>query len=498
MNPVLLSNSASPLKSLLHSTSSYQPYTYSVRSNAPNSTQTRVKVNSSIPISGTSSFGQAVSFTVPRYGLWQSATMKIKIKVHRSNVTQRFSNWLSCFLASAYTLSSHNKLICQLDSENILHEATYGVSANERKSNGLILMEEANWALYKGASASKTETRVVTCLVPLPFTFMANTGSYLDTSFCEQLTVGMKLCSAPGDVLLGSTKTDPGWEFESAQLICDFVALEDKQRREVQAANYSMTKPLTLLTTSYFREASHSFIIKAGDAGGGEHSLDIRCNALTECTYWRIIETTNEPDHTDVHVYNKGRALPPAWIDYSSTQRNVPFGTANVVGPSGDGVGGVAPTATDPTGVPLADVEHSYYGWESYQIHASGVTICEVEKDEILLGWGGRGSRAISAMTNNSASSALSVVSESEQYLGSTDGFQTASWASDAKKAGGAYDSGSMSYRMLVNPQLTVKMGAATETATHDRTFSLQCFHRCLNLTSVSSSDGRISQSVSI
>jgi hypothetical protein len=101
-------------------------------------------------------------------------------------------------------------------------------------------------------------------------------------------------------------------------------------------------------------------------------------------------------------------------------------------------------------------------------------------------------------MTNNSASSALSVVSESEQYLGSTDGFQTASWASDAKKAGGAYDSGSMSYRMLVNPQLTVKMGAATKTASHDRTFSLQCFHRCLNLTSVSSSDGRISQSVSI
>ena len=195
MNPVLLSNSASPLKSLLHSTSSYQPYTYSVRSNAPNSTQTRVKVSSSIPVNGTSAFGQTVSFTVPRYGLWQSATMKIKIKVHRSAVSQRFSNWLSCFLASAYTLSSHNKLICQLDSENILHEATYGVSANERKSNGLILMEEANWALYKGASHSTTEARIVTCLVPLPFTFMQNTGSYLDTSFCEQLTVGMKLCS---------------------------------------------------------------------------------------------------------------------------------------------------------------------------------------------------------------------------------------------------------------------------------------------------------------
>jgi hypothetical protein len=449
-------------------------------------------VSSSIPVNGTSAFGQTVSFTVPRYGLWQSATMKIKIKVHRSAISQRFSNWLSCFLASAYTLSSHNKLICQLDSENILHEATYGVSANERKSNGLILMEEANWALYKGGSHSTTETRIVTCLVPLPFTFMQNTGSYLDTSFCEQLTVGMKLCSAPGDVMQGTTATKPGWEFESAQLICDFVALEDKERRAVQAANYSMTKPLTLLTTSYFREASKTFVIKAGADGGNIESLDIRCNALTECTYWRIVETTNDTANADHQLYNKGRALPPAWVDYSSTQRNVPLDGADAIGPSSEHLGDIAATAEA-----ADDVAMYYYGWESYQIHASGVTICDVEKDEILLGWGGRGSRAISAMTNNSASSALAVVSESEQYLGSTDGFQTASWASDAKKAGGAYDSGSMSYRMLVNPQLTVKMGT-TATSAHERTFSLQCFHRCLNLTSVASSDGRISQSVSI
>ncbi len=191
-------------------------------------------------------------------------------------------------------------------------------------------------------------------------------------------------------------------------------------------------------------------------------------------------------------MYNKGRALPPAWVDYSSTQRNIPLGAANLIGPSGDALGDVEPTPTALLGVPMANDKHSYYGWQSYKIHASGVTICEVESDEILLGWCGRGSRAISAMTNNSASSALSVVSESEQYLGSTDGFQTASWASDAKKNGGAYDSGSMSYRMLVNPQLTVTMGVAHSVA-HDRTFSLQCFHRCLNLTSVSSSDGRIS-----
>ena len=487
MNPVILSNQASPLKTLLHSTSSYQPYTYSVRSNAPNSTQTRVKVNSSIPLNA-GSFGSTVSFTVPRYGLWQSACLKFKIKVFRNDAEQRFSNWLGCFLATGYTLSSHNKLICQLDSENLLHEATYGVDANERKTNGLIYMEEANWAQYKGGATSTAHFREVTVLVPLPFTFMQNTGSYLDTSFCEQLTVGCKLVSSAADLM---ESTGASWEFSSAQLLCDFVSLEDKERRAVQAANYSMTKPLTMLTTSYFREASKTFTIAAatdasGITAGQDVDLEIRCNALTECTYWRIIETTTGD------AYNKGRALPPAWVDYSSSQRNVPLAATNAIGPSSDALG----DAVEANKVAADNTIIKYAGWTNYKIHASGVNICEIEQDELLLGWGGRGSRAVSAMTNNSTSSPLAIVSESEQYLGSTDGFQTASWASESKKSGGAFDSGSLSYRMLVNPMLTVTIGPTT--APGERTFMLQCMHRCLNLTSVSSSDGRISQSVSI
>ena len=490
MNPVILSNAASPLKTLLHSTSSYQPYTYSVRSNAPNSTLTRVKVNSSIKL-GATSFGDTISFTVPRYGLWQAATLKFKIKVHANEDTQRFTNWLGCFLASGYTLSSHNKLIQQIDSENLLHEATFGVDANQRKSNGLIMMEESNWALYKAATASTAVTpvtREVTVLVPLPFTFMSNTGSYLDTSFVEQLTVGCKLISKASDLMYSKTLTGNGWEFSDAQLLCDFVSLEDKERRAVQAANYSMTKPLTLLTTQYFREASKTFTVPATNNDAQTVDLEIRCNALTECTYWRIIETTTGS------VYNKGRALPPAWSDYSSDQRNLVGAAAAAISASGDALGD---TAVDASKAAINDTVVKYPGWTSYKIHASGVNIAEVESDELLLGWGGKASRAVSAMTNNTASSAISVVSESEMYLGSTDGFQTASWAGDAKKAGGAYDSGSMSYRMLVNPQLSVEFDAGSTNA-NERTFVLQCMHRCLNLTSVSSSDGRITQSVSI
>ena len=285
--------------------------------------------------------------------------------------------------------------------------------------------------------------------------------------------------------------TGASWEFSSAQLICDFVSLEDKERRAVQAANYSMTKPLTMLTTSYFREASKTFTIAqatgaTGITAGQDVDLEIRCNALTECTYWRIIETTADD------AYNKGRALPPAWVDYSSGQRNVPLAATNKIGPSGDALGDAADA--DKAGAENEIIK--YAGWTNYKIHASGVNICEIEQDELLLGWGGRGSRAVSAMTNNSSSSPLAIVSESEQYLGSTDGFQTASWASESKKSGGAFDSGSLSYRMLVNPMLSVTIGPTTAPA--ERTFTLQCMHRCLNLTSVSSSDGRISQSVSI
>jgi hypothetical protein len=492
MNPIILSNAASPLKTLLHSTSSYQPYTYSVRSNAPNSTLTRVKVNASVPITA-QSFGDSISFTVPRYGLWQSACMKFKIKVHANASNQRFTNWLGCFLASGFTLSSHNKLIQQIDSENLLHEATFGVDANQRKTNGLIYHEESNWALYKAATASTVANpvvREVTVLVPLPFTFMQNTGSYLDTSFVEQLTVGCKLASTPADLMYSETLAgnSNGWEFSGAQLLCDFVSLEDKERRAVQAANYSMTKPLTLLTTQYFREASKTFTIPAASTAKQSVNLEIRCNALTECTYWRIIETTAGS------LYNKGRAMPPAWADYSATQRNLVNSAPSKISASGDDLGNVGLAAGV---VALNDDVAKYAGWTSYSVHASGVTICEVEADEQLLGWGGRSARAVSAMTNNTASSAISVVSESEQYLGSTDGFQTASWAGDAKKAGGAYDSGSMSYRMLVNPQLTVDFDAGTADG-GERSFVLQCMHRCLNLTSVSSSDGRITQSVSI
>ena len=95
---------------------------------------------------------------------------------------------------------------------------------------------------------------------------MQNTGSYLDTSFCEQLTVGCKLVASAADLM---ESTGASWEFSSAQLICDFVSLEDKERRAVQAANYSMTKPLTMLTTSYFREASKTFT--------GERTFMLQC-----------------------------------------------------------------------------------------------------------------------------------------------------------------------------------------------------------------------------
>ena len=106
-----MSNSASPLKQLLYSTASYDPFSYSVRSNAPNFARNRVRVQPTT----TPDFDQEITFPIPRYGIWSSATLAYTLTVHENTSKaaeiQRMSNWLGCFLADKITLASHNKII---------------------------------------------------------------------------------------------------------------------------------------------------------------------------------------------------------------------------------------------------------------------------------------------------------------------------------------------------------------------------------------------------
>ena len=68
----------------------------------------------------------------------------------------------------------------------------------------------------------------------------------------------------------------------------------------------------------------------------------------------------------------------------------------------------------------------------------------------------------------------------------------------DARSSGGNYDSGSQSLKELVNPTLTVTVAPYKLATAAIKTFEVQVFHKVLTLNSISSSDGRISQSISI
>ena len=99
-----------------------------------------------------------------------------------------------------------------------------------------------------------------------------------------------------------------------------------------------------------------------------------------------------------------------------------------------------------------------------------------------------RTGRAAAAVTGGHASS----------YEAQTDGLNVICWGMDARSSGGNYDSGSQSLKELVNPTLTVTVPAFKQATAADVTLEVQVFHKVLTLNSISSSDGRITQSISI
>ena len=77
-----------------------------------------------------------------------------------------------------------------------------------------------------------------------------------------------------------------------------------------------------------------------------------------------------------------------------------------------------------------------------------------------------------------------------------TDGFNVITWGLDSRAT--SYDSGSCSFKECVAPTLTVSMAAHKTAARAGVKYRLEVFHKVLVLNSISSSDGRVSQSISI
>jgi hypothetical protein len=105
------------------------------------------------------------------------------------------------------------------------------------------------------------------------------------------------------------------------------------------------------------------------------------------------------------------------------------------------------------------------------------------------IGFGGGMSRGLSSTSSATAGQYNTTSSK-------TDGFNVITWGLDSRAT--SYGSGSCSFKECVAPALTVSMAAHKTAARAGVKYRLEVFHKVLVLNSISSSDGRVSQSISI
>ena len=191
-NIQLLSNAASPLKSLLTATNVWSPFEYSVKSSAPNLSRSRVEVKGSAP--SNLDKNRTEVFRVPRFGLWSGLTIKIGIRVKcivpadvNATSIKDFSNWLGLFLMQNVVLSTHNKVICTIPAEALLFESTYARDSNTRHTLGYLEGENAAGSLYNVVHGQVPDdlTKLTYFHIPVPFSCFESTSCYWDTSFVE-------------------------------------------------------------------------------------------------------------------------------------------------------------------------------------------------------------------------------------------------------------------------------------------------------------------------
>ena len=260
-NIQLLSNAASPLKSLLTATNVWSPFEYSVKSSAPNLSRSRVEVKGSA-LSNLDKNRTEV-FRVPRFGLWSGLTIKIGIRVpcikSDSAVTVKdFSNWLGLFLMQNVTLATHNKVICTIPAEALLFESTYARDSNTRHTLGYLEGENAAGSLYNVAhgAAPGDFTKLTYFHIPVPFSCFESTSCYWDTSFVESLQISVQLAEKTSSVMSNSLEVSD-WVYESVDCHFDFLAVDDATRKSIQTSNYNIDRGiLTMLASNYFQEQS--------------------------------------------------------------------------------------------------------------------------------------------------------------------------------------------------------------------------------------------------
>ena len=442
-NIQLLSNAASPLKSLLTATNVWSPFEYSVKSSAPNLSRSRVEVRGS----ATSNLdkNRTEVFRVPRFGLWSGLTVKIGINTkciaNGATTTKAFTNWLGLFLMKNVVLSTHNKVICSIPAEALLFESTYARDANTRHTLGYLSGENASDALYNvghGKTAANL-SKLTYFHIPIPFSCFESTSCYWDTSFVESLQISIQLAEKTSAVMSNS-ELNTDWTYDSIDCHFDFLAVDDATRKSIQTSNYNIDRGiLTMLASNYFQEQSYTTAAVTQTAGLAVGALDltvqIRCNGLCSHTFWRIVDVSTDS------VYNKGSSLGESVVSYSDTDGSVDSSTA---------------------------------GWSRAVLSASGTTLVDIKVEDTLIGFGGGMSRGLSS-TSSSAAGRYNTESSK------TDGFNVITWGLDSRAT--SYDSGSCSFKECVAPALVVTMPAHTNKSVRTGVaYRLEVFHKVLVL----------------
>ena len=493
--PQLLANEASPLISLLtQGGNTYQPLEYSTRSSVGNHIRQRVTVLGK-PASELSP-GSVQAYQIPRYGCLTDITFRLRFSNSPKATAQDFSSWFPLAMIKSVTLSTHNKKIASIPFCAALFNHTYSCTEVERKRNSYAAGENAGTVLKHTvtgtASTADSSKKHGEFFYRVPLSFFDSLASSLDTSFIESLTCNVELISSMSAITSGA----PDVKLENLDMMCTFIQIPDKDRRALQQAQYPPDRSLSILSHDYYEEASVKMDVVGTTYANRQLqtiTLPIRNNGVMShlCFRLRRLKIKTNGSGADLNQltdesYNIGQCLGVPTKSYDA-------GTGALDG------------CTD--------------GWVNARLTASGIEMINVGNSELaLMGFGGDTNRSFGVNSN-----ANTYTMSKDQ-----DGYSVICFGIESRATN--YSSGVASVRELVDCRLhldfyapnggpsgdgthliktaaiaadanavpAVAAAAAVSYADGDYTYTyqLECFSKQVTLTSISSSDGRVSQAI--
>ena len=305
MNVQLLSLANSPLSQVLLSDSNMSSFVYSVYSSLPPCSREKVELQ------GTNlGFGKSTSFAVPRYGILCGVVLKVVMTGTGMNSGLNLGN---CLIKNA-VLSSHSREIIRLETlGNLLNI----LDKPQPTQDALMSVAYNNNAVASDSS--------ITCFVPLNFSVFNNMSSYIDTSFVEQLEVNVSLNNST-DVFEATTTIT--LDTTNSALIFYYLNMSEADTRALQNSNYDVSRPLSVLTKSYYKESDVS--VTTTEVKEFTIKMPINCPNLITRSILGLYKKYSSGTTFDgqvgnfipiskVKIYSSGRVI----YEYKSTEEEV-------------------------------------------------------------------------------------------------------------------------------------------------------------------------------